>query len=392
MNVAMIDLLAQTPFYDRHLAESIAPLVDQFTLYTTRFHYEPDYFDSARFKWTPGLTDRLGLACSRWHWLRRPVRLLEYYLNWWTLVRRFQIHPPDLVHIQWLPLLGTSPVLNEMRFVNQLQLQGLPVVYTVHNFLPHDASPSRTIAYQHLYRCVDHLIVHTESDCQRLLESGVPKAKITVIPQGPAFSDQFGIPPLQARELLQIGSDEFVLLMLGVIRPYKGIEETIRALGYLADEYPQVRLWVVGSAIDRKYVLYLQRLATDLGVQRRIEWRVGYVHSSQIGLLHAAADVVLLPYRDISQSAAFLTAAALGKCTLSTRVGGLAEIVRDGENGLQIESAEPDAIAEGLRRCLGMTADQRNEMGLALRHDVNQSCDWAQIAEKTVAVYREVIG
>lgn len=392
MNVAMIDLLAQTPFYDRCLAESVAPLVDQFTLYTTRFHYEPDYFASARFNWTPGLTDRLGLACSRLPWLRRPVRLLEYYLNWRALLRRFQFEPPDVVHIQWLPLLGASPVLGEMRFVRHLQAQGLPVVYTVHNYLAHDAAPSKAAAFQHLYRSVNHLIVHTESDRRRLLESGISEKQVVVIPHGPVFADQFGIPPLQARELLRIGNDQFVLLMLGVIRPYKGIEETIRALGYLADEHPALRLWIVGNAIDSRYVRYLQRLATGLGVQQRLEWRVGYVHSSQVGLLHAAADVVLFPYRDISQSGAFLTAAGLGKCTLSTPVGGLGEIVRDGENGIQIDAAEPSAIANGLRRCLVMTAEQRNALGLALRRDVNQSCGWAQIAQKTVALYRQVVG
>lgn len=392
MKVAMIDLLAQTPFYDRCLAESVAPLVDQFTLYITRFHYEPEYFDSVSFNWTPVLTDRLGLAFSRLHWLRRPVRLLEYHLNWCALLRRFQSHPPDVVHIQWLPLLGISPVLSEMRFVRNLHAQGLPIVYTVHNYLPHDTAPSVATVYHRLYCSVDHLIVHTESDRQRLLSGGISERRITVIPMGPFFIEQYGFPSLRARELLRIKSDEFVLLMLGVIRPYKGIEETIRALAQLVNEYPNVRLWVVGNAINKKYVLYLQRLAARLGIQEYIEWRIGYVHSSQIGLFYAAADVVLFPYRDVSQSAAFLTAAGLGKCTISTRVGGLAEIVRDGENGLQIDSAEPDAIAEGLRRCLAMTAEQRNAMGLALRDAVNQRCSWAQIAEKTVIVYKQVIG
>lgn len=391
MKVAMIDLLAQTPFYDRYLAESMTSLVDQLTLYTTRFHLEPDYFASARFAWTPGFTDRLGLAFSKIHLLRRPIRLVEYYLNWCALLRRFQAQPPDIVHIQWLPLLGKSPVLSEMRFVRHLQLHKIPIIYTVHNYLPHDATSAMSTAYYQLYYNVDHLIVHTQTDLQRLLKNGIPAKRIHLVPHGPLFAGGQIIPVAQARESLGMDQSEFILLMLGVIRPYKGIEETIKALAQVVDAYPAIRLWIVGNALDRKYVSALQQLAAKLNLQRHLEWRVGYVHSSQVGVFHAAADVVLFPYRDISQSGAFLTAAGLGKCTLSTRVGGISEIIRDGENGIQIPTAEPWAIAEGLRRCLDLTPEQRAAMGLSLRHDVNQDCGWDRIARQTVVVYEKAM-
>ena len=90
MNVAMIDLLAQTPFYDRQLVEAVAPLVERFTLYATRFHREPDYFEPVRFARTAGLTDHLGLAFSRVRPLRQIARLLEYRLNWRALLHQFR--------------------------------------------------------------------------------------------------------------------------------------------------------------------------------------------------------------------------------------------------------------------------------------------------------------
>lgn len=391
MKIAMVDLLAQTPFYDWHLAESISPLVDEFTLYITRFHYEPDYFASANFMWLPGFTDRLGVAFSEMPLLRRPVRLLEYYLNWWTLLYRFQSQPPDIVHIQWLPLLSKVSALSEVRFMQYLKSRCIPIVYTVHNYLPHDTSPHKSAIYHQLYQLVDQLIVHTGTDYQRLMRSGIPSGKITEIPQGPVFADQYGIVPVRARQSLGIDPGVFVLLMLGVVRPYKGIEETIRALALITEEHPEIRLWIVGNALDRKYVLTLQQLAIRLGLQHQIEWRLGYVHSSQVGLLHAAADVVLFPYRNISQSGAFLTAAALGKCTLSTPVGGIGEITRDGRNGVQIATAKPEVIAEGIRRCLDLTPEQRIAMGLALRHDVTQTCGWEHIARQTVAVYEKML-
>ena len=390
MKVAMIDLLSQTPFYDRCLGEVVAPLVDQFTLYAPRFHHEPDYFKSANFTRAPALLDQLGLTFSRARLLRRPMRFIEYYLNWWALLRHFHSCSPDLVHIQWLPLLRAPAMFSEMRLVRYLRSRKIPIVYTMHNYLPHKNTPSVAVAYHKLYRSVDHLIVHTQTDRQRLLESGICEDKITVVPQGPVFSDQFGSSSTQAREALGIHEDEFVLLMLGVLRPYKGIEEAIRSLPYLVDRHPQIRLWLIGNVIDKKYIQHLHDLTVELELQQYLHWRIGYVPSNEMGRLHAAADVVLFPYRNISQSGAFLTAAALGKCTLSTPVGGIGEIVRDGENGVQIATAEPEAIAKGLRRCLNLTSEQRIAMGSALRHDVTQTCGWKRIAKQTVAVYENV--
>jgi glycogen(starch) synthase len=100
---------------------------------------------------------------------------------------------------------------------------------------------------------------------------------------------------------------------------------------------------------------------------------------------------VLFPYHNISQSAAFLTAGGLGKCTVATPVGGLGELIIDGENGVQIESADPAAVTEGLRRCLDLTPEQREAMGRALRDRIQAECGWDTIGQQTVDLYRQII-
>ncbi|MGC9358503.1 MAG: glycosyltransferase, partial [Anaerolineae bacterium] len=87
----------------------------------------------------------------------------------------------------------------------------------------------------------------------------------------------------------------------------------------------------------------------------------------------------------------FLTAAGLGKCTLSTAVGGLKEIVRDGENGIQVAAAEPSLLAAGLRRCIALSPEDRVRMGEALRLDVEARYNWSSIAHRTLEVYRSVL-
>lgn len=392
MNVAIIDLLTQVPYYDRYLSESVAALVDEFCLYAARFQREPAYFDDIPFPRSPGFTDRLSRAPIRNRRVRQVLRAAEYSLNWLALLERFRRQRPDVVHIQWLPMLTTSPQM-ETRAVDRLRQMGIPIVYTVHNYLPHDTGTRFLELYRRVYTTVDHLVVHTTADQRRLLEDfAIPESKVSLIPQGPAFADQTGISPEAARQTLGLAPDDVVLLMLGVIRPYKGLEPVLEALAAVTRERPDLRLklLVAGSANDQRYLRDLQTQAQQLGLDGKIRWQPEYLPSNQMGLYHAAADIVLFPYHDISQSAAFLTAGGLGKCTLTTAVGGLAELIQDGHNGVQIASSEPDCVAEGLRRCLDLSPEQRATLGLALQARLQAECSWEAIGRQTVELYQHV--
>lgn len=389
MKVAMIDLLTQVPFYDRYLVEALSPLINDLTLYAIQFRHEPGYLDRETFDRSPGLIDWRGKRQFLGQTLRWASKAAEYTMNWVSLLYRFHHHPPDVVHIQWLPLLPR--VRWELWGIKYLQRLDIPVIYTVHNYLPHDAQPGLRDVYQYLYWSVDHLIVHTETDRQRLTNDfNVPDGKITVISHGPLFFEQSGYNQEKAQANLGVDCDSFVFLMLGVIRPYKGVEETIRALARVIEEGYDCILIVAGNVLDDDYLQRLRLLAAELGVEPNIRWFLGYIPSDQIGIFHAAADVVLFPYKDISQSGAFLTAAGLGKCTLSASTGGLAEVVVDGENGVQISSATPDIIATGLRICLELSSDRREALGKSLQNYVFKHYGWDLIAEETVKVYRKL--
>jgi len=390
MNVAMVDLLTQTPFYDRYLSQALAPLVECFTLYAIRFHLEPEYFDNVEFRRSPGMIDCVSGLRLKTRPLRQAGKMIEYGLNWGYLLTRFRRRPPDIVHIQWLPLLSRTGW--ELRAVERIRRSSIPVVYTVHNFLPHEERPDHHQLYRRAYGSVDHLVVHTHTDRERLIgDFGVPPQRISVIAQGPVMGEQATHSREQARRALDLPSTDTVFLMLGVIRPYKGIEEAVRALAEVIQTHPRCRLVVVGQALDQAYLRRVQALASELGVQRQVQWLTRYVHSSEVGVFHAAADAVLFPYSDISQSGAFLTAAALGSCTLTTRVGGLAEIIQDGETGVQIESSAPATLAAGLRRLLLLSPQERASMGCALRLHVKDQCDWRAIAQRTVEAYQRLL-
>lgn len=387
MKVAIVDLLTQTPFYDRYLARAISPLVDELTLYGIRWHREPGYLDDPSYVRSPGLVDLVGKLRIHNQSVRQVAKFGEYILNWQYLVTKFRREPPDVVHIQWLPMLERSRF--QLEFVRQIQKLGLPVVYTVHNFLPHDVDPGQ--AYEHAYHLVDHLIVHTHEDARRLrTELGLAGGRVSVVPQGPVFYEQTGIDRTEARRHLDMDSNAVVFLMMGVIRPYKGLDTALRAFANLVRNQPDSRLLIAGNPLDARYLRELQELSASLKLESFIDWHLGYVPSEAVGLFHAASDVALFPYKAISQSAAFLTAAALGTCVLGTNVGGIGEVVADGKTGLLVETAEHADVVSGMRRALALTREQREHLGQALREQVLSEFSWARIAARTVEVYESV--
>lgn len=387
MNIAIVDLLTQTPYYDLYLSREIAPLVDDLTLYAIDWHREPGYLESPSFNRSPGLVDLIGKLGIRKQRPRQLAKFGEYLMNWVHLLVKFRREPPDVVHIQWLPMLERSRV--QLWFVHHLQKLGIPVIYTVHNFAPHDVEAGSV--YKELYLSADHLIVHTFQDADRLhQEIGVAKHRVTVIPQGAVFAEQIGIDQKHARSQLGIDKDATVFLMMGVIRPYKGLDIALRALEDVVTLHADCRLFIVGNPLDSSYLAQLQNLSSTLKLEGFIDWHIGYVPSKHVGLFHAAADVAMFPYRAISQSAAFLTAAALGKCVLASNVGGIGEVVRDGKTGLLIDSAESAELAAGMCRAVALGAAGREALGNALREQVLHDFSWDHTAAQTVQVYRSL--
>jgi len=388
MRVAILDLLSITPFYDRYLAEALMPLVDELTLYASWCRPVPDWFSPLGSRYSPGALNIV------WKWsalkgLWRRARVLEYLLNLACLLTRLRRHPPSVLHIQWLPLLSRFGA--ELWFVAQARKLGIPVIYTAHNLLPHDQHHIAAVRERHrrVYGLVDGLIVHTAYDKAALqAQFGVPSERIFEVKQGPVFHTLKA--ELSDRERMRraLGWDEswFCFLIFGGVRPYKGIEEAIRAFPAVVSRFARARLVVAGRGNGR-YISSLQALARQLGVAEAVIWQRRFVPIERVAGLYAASDVALFPYRAISQSAALLTAASFGSCILAANVGGIPEVIRDGKTGLLWRTRSLVDLAECMIRCLNLSVAERQRLGQAAREFVLTECSWDKIAAQTVRVY-----
>ncbi len=234
-----------------------------------------------------------------------------------------------------------------------------PAVVVAHNPADHGAGPVRRLAAALVLGRAEGLFTHGSALAERLRTRfpGLPVASHLLPPTRVGE-----LPPRQAaRERLGIPAGARVALVLGLVRRYKGVDVLLEALARLAEGSPWTAV-VAGEAwegLDRE----LPGLVRRLGVEGRVHFRFGWVPEEEVGLLLAAADLMVLPYRSGSQSAVAPLALAHGLPLLVTRVGGLPEMA--GEGGVVVPPEDPDALAAALAS-LDDTALARLAEGAAL--------------------------
>jgi phosphatidylinositol alpha-1,6-mannosyltransferase len=178
-----------------------------------------------------------------------------------------------------------------------------------------------------------------------------------------------------------------LILTVGRLIPQKGVDDALRAFALLAGEHPDARYAIAGSG---PLEAELRELADRLGIGARVRF-LGLVPYERMPELHAAADVHLLASRPIplwneNFPNACLEAMASGVPVVAGAVGGVPEMVADGESGLLVDPRDPLAIAAALRRLLD-DPPLRAAMGTAARARVERELNHERAAREIYAVF-----
>ena len=126
------------------------------------------------------------------------------------------------------------------------------------------------------------------------------------------------------------GTRELRLLFFGKIRAYKGLEVFLRALARLGGRV-DFRATVAGEFYidDAPF----KRMVEQEGISDRVVWKDHYIPNEEVGTLFRETDLVVLPYLDATQSGVVPLAFGFLKPVVVSDVGGLAEVVTEGESG-----------------------------------------------------------
>lgn len=386
--VYMLDLWCQIPFYDAHLCRALQAEGVQCVLASTTFHLEPDYFRRRGLRNDPGLSSLASRLSIRSPRIRRSLRLLEFGANLSTLALRFLFKRPDIIHVQWIPLVAEGiPV--ELWFLKLARQRGIKLVYTVHNLLPHDSEPSVKETFAEVYALMDGLICHTrESKDQLIEEFGLDAAKIWVIPHGPLFYEYQPMDRAEAKRRIGLSPQQCVVLYQGLVRPYKGIDFLLDAWKYVQASQPRARLVIAGRGEER-HMEVVKAKVDAIGGHSSVRLDLRYITSDELPIYYQAADIAVYPHREITQSGSLMTGMAFGKPIVATTLPGFREALEDYDRAFEVEYGDVDGLAQILSRLIA-NPEQRESLAIA---SVKEDCEmsWKIIAQETRGCYEDIL-
>ena len=194
-----------------------------------------------------------------------------------------------------------------------------------------------------------------------------------------------GVPPPvftrsrdDVRREFGLAAEDVVVACVAFHDPVKGVDVLLRAIGFLAPQFPRLRLIQIGSGAAAHNTDLLKRLAQEVKADDRIVW-AGL--RNDVPDILRAADVYCQPSRSEGPSLAVLEAMAVGLPVVASDVGGLPETVVDGVTGLLAPPESPELLAAALGRLLG-SPQQRRQMGDAGLRRVHEMFD----------LHRQVVG
>jgi glycosyltransferase involved in cell wall biosynthesis len=269
------------------------------------------------------------------------------------LIAYVTFRSPKIIHILWN---NKAEYFDRTLLTLYFKCIGKKVVLTAHNVnkAKRDSCDSAlnrlTLAIQ--YRLADQIFLHTEKMKSELTEEfGVSSANAIVIP----FPMNIHVPDTEltaseAKQKLGLRPDERTVLFFGRIVPYKGLECLVEGFHRLMARDTNCRLIIAGEPMKgfESYMQGVRRAIAEGEGADRIRCRLEYIPDNETEFYFKAADVLVLPYRNIFESGLVFMAYRFGLPLIASDVGSFREQLTNSGAGLIFESGNSSALAATL--------------------------------------------
>jgi len=213
------------------------------------------------------------------------------------------------------------------------KLTGVPYIATVQR-LENDKGFLRKLVYKNAKICIAASLAIK----RRFEEIGVKNIKI--IPNGINLKRFQNLDRKMNRKKLGL-KDEFTIITVARLEKVKGIKYLIKALALLNDKY---KLLIIGNGSERKN---LENLTEKLNLQDRVRF-LGEILKEEIPKYLSAADCFVLPSLSEGFGIVILEAMAVNIPVIATKIGGVLDIIKDGETGVLVDPKNPEQISKAL--------------------------------------------
>ena len=299
---------------------------------------------------------------------------------------------PDIVHIHETG--GLSGAL-----YSAVKTYGIPVLLTVHGLL-HIEKKNALIKHpslKHLYQLfvqshaefkvlneAKHIIVDTEYVAEQIkhLHS---KKKISHLPW------MYVVPQGIQSQYLQVSPKKPVIptiLSVGSISQRKGHLLLVKAFEIVHKTVPSAKLIIAGTLTEKAYYTQLQNEIGKLHLKQSVELLTN-IPQEQLLQIYQEATIFALHSQEESQGIALVEAMATGLPIVSTLVGGIPFVVKNGKTGLLSKYGDVDSFANNMIKLL-TNENLRTQMSQSARLSA-QSYSWQEITQAIEIIYNRII-
>lgn len=311
---------------------------------------------------------------------KRLVKVFEGLINYLFLSAILLFKKVDVLHLEWLPFVEFVGWENKILSFMKVISRRTKFILTIHNVYPHNMTDVEKIKYNRRFKSVskifDSYIVHTnctrETVCK---EFGLLNDDVTVIHHG-VFEPQ-GIDKIKRSR-----KDERIrFISYGIQSKYKGTDILVGAANMLPDKYKKrMELSIVGS-IQKDFHDELISKAADI----IINWKPYFVDEHTLYQEIIDSDVIVLPYREISQSGVLLLALCFSRPIITSDLPSFRETLEGCSEDVFFKSEDPKELCKLMMKYIDGTINR----GKMVSHieSLRKKYSWETAAQKTCEVY-----
>lgn len=349
MKYLVVDISGKIPRYDIALCEAMASCFgEQIDLIFLAVNIDPKSIACKAKKLVSFIPQRIQNSDNKF---KRLVKALEGIVNYLYLAIYVFLNRPSIIHFQWLPFLEISSI--ERLFLRLIKLSSpkSKIWLTIHNIYPHNANERTRNRFKSRFaaveRHIDTFVLHLECSKQEFCrELSIDQSRCKVFPHG-VFE------PLNTNVAHHERGEKLQLVMFGNQSYYKGTDILVDAIALLPkDIQSRIHTTIVGQAPEE-----FQKVLRQKSAGLDIELILKRVSDELLDEIILKSDVLVFPYREITQSGALLQALYFERPIICSNLPSFKETLSGFGEEMFFESGNVESLSSLLNRLMDPSFD-----------------------------------
>lgn len=291
----------------------------------------------------------------------------------------------DVLHTQWIIF---SPV--DYYFLKRVKNKGKRLVITIHDILPFNQKFYDYRYHKKIYGLADEIIVQAPDNVERFHalfpDNTVP---VSMIPHGHFLHYAKNKEQAVSKEKLGLSKDRFIYLFFGQIKQVKGVDVLLQAYAHLLRKHPRlkdkIQLVIAGSLWKTDFGICEEIIERE-NLSEYLKLDIRYIPDDEVDDYYSAADICVLPYREVYQSGVIQLTYAHHKPAIVTKIPAFLDIV-DESRGILCEPDNVESLADALLEAYE-ARDRLPDMAEQGYRYIEENYDWNKIGRQVAGLYQ----